>query len=267
MRLALLRLALLILALIPGVCAAADARPLVEESLRRHGGAPYLYEELTLISSDAGGRFTVRTARHYARTREGGSGVTAERLIVIDTPLEARGSALLVRRAANGAVERDVVLPALAAPKDANVQDSAEVLASDGPLFGTDFQLGDLEEENPAHHRYEPDGESDIDRVPHFVVRAIPRSGPAGERRLYLRKDNLFVSRIDYADGQGRPARRQTFRDPRSHDSGGWRAAMVLMENLREGHRTLIKVERRVHSPDYVPADVFERPVPTRSAP
>jgi hypothetical protein len=74
-----------------------------------------------------------------------------------------------------------------------------------------------------------------------------------------LRKDNLFVSRIDYSDRQGRPARRQSFRDPRAHE-GAWRAAMVLMENLREGHRTLIKVERRVHSPDYVPADVFGRP-------
>jgi hypothetical protein len=32
---------------------------------------------------------------------------------------------------------------------------------------------------------------------------------------------------------------------------------MVLMEDLRERHSTLLKIERRVHSADYVPADLF----------
>jgi hypothetical protein len=29
------------------------------------------------------------------------------------------------------------------------------------------------------------------------------------------------------------------------------------MEDLRDGRRSLLKVERRVHSPDYVPVSVF----------
>jgi hypothetical protein len=33
---------------------------------------------------------------------------------------------------------------------------------------------------------------------------------------------------------------------------------MMLMEDLRDGRRTLLKVERRVHSADYVPPGVFE---------
>lgn len=256
MRIALF-LAFLIPCLISSLCAAADARALIEDSLRRHAAAPYLYEELTLLSSDAAGRYTVRTARHYARTVGG----ARERLLVIDTPLEARGSALLVRRDAQGVLRREVVLPALA-PRAGTAD---EELSGAGPFFGTDFALADLDEENPAEHRYESEGELDIDRVTHLVVRAAPLASVgagagAGERRLYLRKDNLFVSRIEYSDGNGRALRRQSFRDPRAQDAGGWRAAMVLMENLREGHRTLIKVERRVHSPDYVPDDVFAKP-------
>ena len=246
-----MRLALFCALLIPCLCAAADARGLVEASLRRHGGAPHLYEELTLLSSDAAGRYTVRTARHYVRMRGG----ALQRLLVIDTPHDARGSALLVRRDAGGALQRDVVLPALVSRREGK----AEAVAPDGPLFGTDFMLADIEEEMPDDFRYEAEGETDIDRVPHFVVRALPREGAGPQRRLYLRKDNLFVSRIDYGDGHGRPARRQSFRDPRAHESGAWRAAMVLMENLRDGHRTLLKVERRVHSADYVPDDVFQR--------
>jgi hypothetical protein len=33
---------------------------------------------------------------------------------------------------------------------------------------------------------------------------------------------------------------------------------MMLMEDLRDGRRTLLKVERRVHSPDYIPTGIFE---------
>jgi hypothetical protein len=34
---------------------------------------------------------------------------------------------------------------------------------------------------------------------------------------------------------------------------------MILMEDFGERHRTLLKVERRVFSPDYVPAEIFSR--------
>jgi len=46
-------------------------------------------------------------------------------------------------------------------------------------------------------------------------------------------------------------------RDPRPEESGAWRANMILMEDLVDGRRSLLKTERRAHSPDYVPADVF----------
>jgi hypothetical protein len=32
----------------------------------------------------------------------------------------------------------------------------------------------------------------------------------------------------------------------------------VLIEDLRDAHRTVLKVDRRVNSADYVPASVFE---------
>ena len=46
-------------------------------------------------------------------------------------------------------------------------------------------------------------------------------------------------------------------RDPRTGGDGVLRPGMVLMEDLRLRHSTLLKIERRVHSPDYVPADFF----------
>ena len=36
-----------------------------------------------------------------------------------------------------------------------------------------------------------------------------------------------------------------------------WRADMILMEDIKEHHQSLIKIDRRVFSRDYVSADIF----------
>jgi hypothetical protein len=90
------------------------------------------------------------------------------------------------------------------------------------------------------------------------VKAAAQRSG-GGARRYYVRKSDYFLVRTDFLDLQGRLARRQSFRDPKQVEPGVWQADMVLMENPGERHRTLIKIERRVFSPQYVPPEIFSR--------
>lgn len=225
-------------------CLAAPARSqsgreLIEESLRRHAPPAWLYEEQTLVLSDPHGHYTVRTARRYARHDESGN----INLLVMETPAESKGTAIRVEREKNGDTRRGT--------------------AASSPVFGSNFSVADLESEQARHFVYERDDDHDLDRVPHFVLRALPADSAVArvtqyrERRIYLRKDNLFLSRIDYRDSEGRLARRQTFRDPRPDESGIWRPGMILMEDLRDGRRSLLKVERRVHSPDYVPPAVF----------
>ena len=36
-----------------------------------------------------------------------------------------------------------------------------------------------------------------------------------------------------------------------------WRANMLLMDNIRDQHKTLIKIDRRIYSRDYVPREMF----------
>jgi hypothetical protein len=36
-----------------------------------------------------------------------------------------------------------------------------------------------------------------------------------------------------------------------------WRANMLLMENMQNDHKTLIKIDRRIFSKEYVPVEVF----------
>ena len=218
---------------------AQSGRELIDESLRRHAPPAHVYQEQTLILSDQLGQDTVRTLRYYARHDANGS----RRLVMIHTPEELRGTAVLVVRDAKGGERR-----------------GPEASSS---LFGSNLTVADLEGEQPADFAYELEDGQDLDRVSHLVVRALPkdadiaRSTGYGVRRIYLRKDNLFISRIDVLDRRGRVARRQTFRDPRPDESGAWRAGMILTEDLRDAQRTLLKVERRVHSADYVPDAVF----------
>ena len=173
---------------------AQSGRELIEESLRRHAQPPYVYAEQALVLSDRLGQHTVRTARYYARRDENGS----KSLLVIETPAESQGTAIYVARDARGGARRGA--------------------AASSPVFGSNFSVADLEGEQPQNFRYEREDDHDLDRVPHHLLRASPldesvaRAMGYGERRIYLRKDNLFVSRIDYQDRLGRLAKRQTFR-------------------------------------------------------
>ena len=229
----------LVLACLGAEASAQSGGALIEESLRRHAQPANVYQEQAMVLSDRMGQRTVRTMRYYAQHDEEAS----RNLLVIETPSESKGTAILISRSANGGTRRGP--------------------AASSPVFGSNFSVADLEGEQPRDFRYERDENQDIDLVPHYVVRAFPADESAArnsgyrERRIYLRKDNLFVSRIDYLDRESHLAKRQTFRDPQPDESGAWRAGMILMEDLRDGRRTLLKTERRVHSSDYIPASVF----------
>lgn len=198
-----------------------DGRSLVEAALHRYALPPFVYEELALVISDAQGRFSLRTLQHHL-TRG------AHQLVVV-TPADLRGTRLPLGSA-------------------------AAATGGDSPLFGSDFLLADLLPEQPAGQDYQRVDLQYIDRLPHHVVAARPSAGAGGgdERRLYLRQDNLFLSRIDYLDAHGELLRRQSFRDPRPDERGIWRPGMILMEDLRKHHRSLLKVERRIHAQEAI---------------
>ena len=227
------------LACLAGLAQAEDGRALIEESLRRHAPPAHVYEEHAFVITDRQGQFAVRTVRYYGRHDKDGS----RQLRIIETPAESKGTMLYARRG-----EKDGQLH--------GARPSAQV-------FGTLFSVADLEGEQSRDFRYELEDVRDLDRVAHHVVKAVPadesvaRITGHGSRLIYLRKDNLFISRIDHLDREGHLARRQTFRDPQPDAAGAWHAGMILMEDLLDGRRSLLKVDRRVHSSDYVPAALF----------
>jgi hypothetical protein len=132
------------------------------------------------------------------------------------------------------------------------------------PLVGSGLRLADLQAEVPGDFTYAREADAEIERNMHFVIRATPVEGArqrtgGGSRRHYVRKSDHYLVRTDHLDLHGAVARRQSFRDPRQVEPGVLQADMILMEDFGERHRTLLKVERRVFSPDYAPAEIFSR--------
>jgi len=211
---------------------AQDGRALVEESLRRHTAPPHVYQELALVINDAQGRYNVRTFRHYAQ-REGTKGM---HWLVVDTPADLRGMTIRLDAAT----------------------DTGDALGS--PILGSNFRISDFAPEVLNAHDYRRRDNEMLGRQLHYVVDALPLKAGQTGRRLYLRQDNFFVSRIDYRDSDGQLARRQSFHNPRPDEAGIWRPGMVLMEDLRDGRRSLLKIERRIHSADYLPAAMAKMP-------
>jgi hypothetical protein len=252
--------ALAVLAVLAAVPAAALAAPdgsEIMDGVRSHRPhACCIYQELTMILSDPAGESGVRRIRWFERHEPDGS---SRLLLVFVSPVDVRGAAVLVERDPAGSTRGEIYLPALGRPLDLVARTAGAM-----PLVGSDFKLADLFRGAPRDFTYAREADVEIDRSMHYVIRATPVKGAeqrtgGGSRRHYVRKGDHFLVRTDFHDVRGVLARRQTFRDPRQVEPGIWQADMILMEDFGERHRTLLKVERRVFSPDYAPAEIFSR--------
>ena len=249
--------ALAVLAAVPAAALAAPDGSEIMDGVRSHRPqACCIYQELTMILSDPAGESGVRRIRWFERHEPDGS---SRLLLVFVSPADVRGAAVLVERDPAGATRGEIYLPALGRPLDLVARTAGAM-----PLVGSDFKLADLLRGAPRDFIYAREADVEIDRSMHYVIRATPVKGAeqrtgGGSRRHYVRKGDHFLVRTDFHDVRGVLARRQSFRDPKQVEPGVWQADMILMEDFGERHRTLLKVERRVFSPDYAPAEIFSR--------
>ena len=227
----------------------------MKEVLKRHELFPYIFEEQTLILMDGEGNRDVRKVRRFSRVEKDG---TVKYLLVFDNPSEVRGVALLAIRQPSGGVEGGIYLPAFGKELKSQAGKSRG-----GHFLGTDFAIGDLTPEVLTDFRYVRGADQKLDKNVYFVVKAYPkdegieRTTGYSLRRHFIRQDIFFIARTDYYDRRGRPFKRRTSHDLKRVDVHMWRANMILMENHKKRHKTLIKIDRRVFSHDYVPPEIF----------
>lgn len=247
--------------LYPALSAAAqtgdtrDGRHIMEEVFKRHRLFPYVYEEQTVILMDAAGNRDVRKMRRFSRVEKDG---TVKYLLVFDDPAEIRGVAMLAIGKHADQASSGVYLPAFGKELKPNAGH-----AGGSHFLGTDFAIEDLTTDSLSDFRYTRRPDQVMDKIVCFVLDVVPketgieRATGCSRRRHFIRQDNFFTVRTEYFDRRGRFVKCQTYHDLKRVDKDMWRANMILMVNHRQQHTSLIKIDRRIFSHDYVPPKTF----------
>lgn len=229
----------------------------MDEFFNRHELFPYIFEEQTIILMDRAGKRETRKLRRYSRTSEDG---TLSYLLVFDTPSEIQGVAVLGVCYRSGLNESSIYLPALGKMTKSGSADSRKSY-----FLGTDFTIEDLIGEFMSNFRYVRVKDRKIDNINCYVVNAYSQEEFSetntnySERQHFIRKDNNLIIRTDYFDFHHHLMKRQTHSDLTNVNGDMWRGNMILMDNHREQHKSLIKINRRVFSHDYVPTELFTK--------
>ncbi len=271
-------LALLILISPPGrteptdKMATASGRDLMEAVYSRHEQYPYVYEEQSMILIDRFNNKETRTLKRYSRVNSDG---TINFLLLFDSPLEVEGVAILAKRLPSGVTEQAFFLPALGGGLISSSTPEQTTGSSDN-FLGTDYSIEDLTGENLDDYQHWRRDDTVIDEIPFFVVDAFDKAASQEDimlgdakpvRRHYIRKDNLYIAQTEHFDNLGRLRKTQSNHDLQPVHGDMWRANMMLMDDAKAEHRTVIKIDRRVFSADYVPEEVFTSDWLMRNAP
>jgi len=233
----------------------SEGRSIMDKVISQHEFYPYVFEEQTMVLIDNSDNRNVRKLRRFSRVEGDG---TVKYLLVFDNPAEIRGVVLLAVWEHSGNVQGEVYLPAFG-----DKMISASNYGGSSPFLDTDFAVADFTLGNLSDFIYKRQSDVKINKLDCFVVDALPETNEIeqktgySQRRHYIRQDNFFLVRTDYFDRRGRFFKKQTWHDLRKVGGNIWRANMVLMENFKTKHKTLIKINRRVFSRDYVPAEMF----------
>jgi len=224
----------------------------MQEVYQRHEQFPYIYEEQVMVLIDSAGNRDTRKLRRYSRLDSADSG---RYLLLFDAPPEVRGVGLLTTIQPEK-IQAGIYLPAYG-PRliESLGQNQADT------FLGTDFSVNDLIPEPLDKYHFERVQDERVDDVNYFVLdvynkQAGTKINPAIKRH-YIRQDNYYIIRTDTFDRHGRLHKQQTHHDLKPLGGTMWRADMILMEDLKARHKTLIKISRRVFSRDYVPEELF----------
>ncbi len=230
-----------------------SGREIMDEMYNRHQQYPYVYEQQSMVMRDRDGKRDTRKAHRYSRVESNG---TAKFLLIFDYPDEIKGVAVLAIREPSGEMTKSVYLPAFA---EQLIQSSGE--NSYGNFLGTDFSVENIVGEALSDYQYVRRPDKYIDNVQYFIIDVYrPSDKPESAmpvRRHFVRQDNYFIGQTDHYDNHGRLHKRQSYHDLRAVDGEMWRSGMILMEDVKEQHQSLLKVTRRMFSHDYVPAEMF----------
>jgi hypothetical protein len=232
---------------------------IMNEVYKRHQQFAYIYEEQSMVMMDKNGDRDTRKVKRYSRVEVDGS---VKFLLLFYSPDEISGVALLANRDALGKTDKYIYLPAFGEQLIENVSSG-----KDGKFLGTDFSIENLAGEVLNDYIYKRRADKKISGIEYFVIDVHRRTGgmtkeslldkAQANRRHLISKNNFYITQTEYFDNQGNVIKKQSHHDVNPVDGKMWRSNMILMEDSKEGHQSLIKINRRVFSRDYVSEEIF----------
>jgi hypothetical protein len=220
------------------VASAQDARRIIEEVQRRSRTSSERYQG-TLRVINARGRVTEKRWR-YDRLGSHGS---SKAVLRFTAPAEVRGVALLILNHPERSSDQWMWTPALQRERRIALQDRRT------RFFGTDFSFEDLEERDVDQYDYRMEGEEVREGVACWRIEARPRESKISQYErtlLWVRKDHYVYWRIENHT-RGSLARRVTYADLEDVQ-GIWTARTVEMADLRQGSRTILRLEKLAYN-------------------
>jgi hypothetical protein len=232
---------------------------IMQEVQKRHQQFAFVYEEQSMVMIDRSGNRDTRKVKRYSRVEEDG---TVKFLLLFDSPEEISGVALLATRETSGETIKHVYLPAFGEQLIESVSTGL-----DGKFLGTDFSIENITGEVLDDYIYVRRPDKKINNVEYFEIDVYRMEDGFTEnmlstskqalRRHSISKNNFYITKTEYFDHQGRVYKKQSHHDLRAVEGDMWRADMILMEDSKENHQSLIKINRRIFSRDYVSAEIF----------
>jgi Outer membrane lipoprotein-sorting protein len=199
-------------------------------------------EVLALKLVDRHGAVKQRRIVRYTVT--GGDGLSRI-LVRFLAPRDVENTGLLTWEGAEGDDDQWLYLPATK---------KAKRIAASGKknrFMGTDFAFEDLRPEAVAANRYALVGSEMLDGQDCHVIEAVPGTERQGadsgysKRKLWVRKDTLYIVKREFYDKKGRLEKVQTDRQLVNVKGTIWRANEVEMRDVNSEGRTVLWAERR----------------------
>lgn len=217
-----------------------DVQALTAESLRRHA-LPREEAEVRVELLGRTGEHQVRTGR-LTRTQAGGA--EEEMKLEFVSPADVAGVALRSVRSRAAGAEQWLSLPAFGSVRRVGLPELGESFA------GTDFLFADLRRLDPEDFDFyfrESEG-SGADEMLVFSLLPHDELGPGypyGALRVWLRRRDLFISKLQMYDRTRHPWREIRFEDVVEVAPGVERANKIVGMDSRRHHWTIITTTRR----------------------
>ena len=132
-------------------------------------------------------------------------------------------------------------------------------------FMGTDYTFEDLISASRDDFNYELQDDQDLDGKPNYVIKVTPKDKKIAKksgykhRLMFVQKDIIFITRIDYFNKRGKFIKRQLLSELENVGGEVWRANLASMKNEKEAHSTEIRLIKRSLDEKAVPGKNFKK--------